>query len=117
MLARRPRCSASRTEHVVVIDADAIPEDAPVKRGDQVKAYQFIRNADGGEDAGLPLNAVAVFLLDRATAWIAVYPKASITAEHTIEALKHRVGPTDKIASFYCDNALELVAAARARRC
>ncbi len=33
---------------------------------------------------------------------------------HTIEALMHFAGPTDKSASFYCDNAPELAAAARA---
>ena len=34
------------------------------------------------------------------------------TTYHTIEAFKHFAGPTDKILSFYSDNAPELVAAA-----
>ena len=52
-------------------------------------------------------------MLDRATGWIAVCPNVSKTAEHTVEAFKHVAGPTDKIASFYSDNAPELAAAAR----
>ena len=50
---------------------------------------------------------------DRATQWIAVYPKATKTAEHTIEAYQHFAEKKDTIASFYCDNAPELAKAAR----
>ncbi len=46
-----------------------------------------------------PINTVTVVMLDRATQWITGYPKASRTAEHTIEAFKYLAGPTDKIAS------------------
>ena len=41
------------------------------------------------------------------------YPESSKSAKHTIEAMKHFAGSKDKISSFYCDNAPELVTAAR----
>ncbi len=62
-------------EHVVVIDADTIPKTTPVKFGDQVTADHLIENADEGEDAELPINTVAVVILDRATQWVAAYPQ------------------------------------------
>ena len=43
-----------------------------------------------------------------------VYPKATKSAFHTIEAMQHFAGATDKPACFYCDNAPELIASARA---
>ena len=51
--------------------------------------------------------------MDRATKWIAVYPISSKSAKHTIEAMRHFAGSKDKVSSFYCDNAPELVTAAR----
>ena len=52
--------------------------------------------------------------MDRATKWIAVYPKSSKSAKHTIEEMKHSTGSKDEVSSFYCDNALELITAASA---
>ena len=52
--------------------------------------------------------------MDRATKWIAVYPKSSKSAKHTIEAMKHFAGSKDRVSSFYCDKAPELITAARA---
>ncbi len=37
----------------------------------------MIKNDDGEEDDGIPVDTVAVVLLDRGTGWIALYPKAS----------------------------------------
>ena len=74
----------------------------------------MIRSEDDAEDTDVPVDTVAVVFLDRATKWIAVYPKSSTSAKHTIEAVKHFAGPEDKIASFYCDNAPELISGARA---
>ncbi len=54
--------------------------------------------------------------MDRATKWIAVYPKSSRSAKHTIEAMKHFAGSKDKVSNFYCDDAPELITAARARQ-
>ncbi len=67
---------------------------APVEFGDQVTGDQFIKNDLGQngeeEDATVPPpRTLAVALLDRATQWIAVYPKATKSAEHTIEAKQH----------------------------
>ena len=64
---------------------------------------------DEEEDVGILVDKAAVVMLDRATQWIDVYPKASKTTEHTKEALQHHAGPKDTISSFYCDNAPELV--------
>ena len=68
----------------------------------------------GGDDSNFPTDTVAVVLFDRATRWLAVYPKAIKTAYHTIEAMQHFAGPKDHISSFYCDNAPELITSARA---
>ena len=66
------------------------------------------------EDPNFPVNTVAVVLLDRGTKWLSVYPKATKSAFHTIEAMQHFAGATDKIANFYYDYAPELITSARA---
>ena len=74
----------------------------------------MIKNDDGEEDDDtVPHDTVAVVLLDRGTGWLDVYPKASKSTEHTIEAFQHFAGANDKVTNFYCDNAPELKAAAR----
>ncbi len=52
----------------------------------------MIKNDDGEEDDGIPVDTVAVVLLDRGTGWIALYPKASKSTEHTVEAFQHFAG-------------------------
>ena len=37
----------------------------------------------------------------RATKWIAVYPKSSKSAKHTIEAMMHFAGSKDRVSNFY----------------
>jgi hypothetical protein len=61
-----------------------------------------------------PIDTVAVALYDRGARWLAVYPEATKTAYHTVEAMQHFCGSKDRIASFYCDNAPELLTSARA---
>mgnify|MGYP000040302007 CR=1 FL=1 len=61
-----------------------------------------------------PTDTVAVLLYDIGTKWLAVCLKATKTTYHTIGAMQHFCGPKAHIASFYCDNAPELVSAARA---
>ena len=51
-------------------------------------ADHLVNNNGEEEDSDIPVNIVAVVLLDGATRWIAVYPTASKTTEHTIEALQ-----------------------------
>jgi hypothetical protein len=87
----------------------------PVKFGEQVTGDHFIKNASSAieEDANFPTDTVAVVLYDRGTKWLAVYPKTTKTTEHTVEAMQHFCGPKDRTASFYSDNAPELVSSAR----
>ena len=88
-----------------------------MKFGEQVTGYHFIKNAsqsDDEEDPPFPIDTVEVALYDRGTKWLAVYPKATQTAYHTVETMQHSSGPKDQIASFYYDNAPELVTSARA---
>ena len=97
----------------LVADEGATPP--PTKFGDQVTGDHFIK---GGvvvddEDPFFPTDTVAVVLYDRATKWLAVYPKTTKTTYHTMEAFQRFGGPRDKIKSFYCDNAPELISAAR----
>ena len=82
----------------------------PYNFGELVTGDHFIRHAslsDDEEDPSFPIDTVAVVLYDRGAKWLAVYPTATKTAYHTIEALQHFCGPKDRIASFYCDNAPE----------
>ena len=69
---------------------------------------------DEADDPNFLADSVAVVLFDRATRWLAVYPKSTKTTYHTIEAFQHFAGAKDKIRSFHCDNAPELLSAARA---
>ncbi len=65
------------TKKVVVIDADTMPREAPAKLGD------LIKSDDEDVDSDIPINTVAVVMLDRATQWIALCPTTSNTATHT----------------------------------
>ena len=58
-------------------------------------------------------DTVAVIVQDRATYWLAGYPKASKTTEDTVAALQHFVGPNDKVKFFYTDGSGELESAAK----
>ncbi len=53
----------------------------PVKLGDQVTGHHMIRNEDDTEDTDVPVDTVAAVFLDRATKWIAVYPKSTKSAK------------------------------------
>ncbi len=52
-------------------------------------------------------------MYDRAAGWLDCFPKASKSTAHTVEAFLEwsRVG--DRIKNFHCENAQELLAAAR----
>ena len=95
---------------------DALPP--PKNFGDQVTGDHFIKKGGGdfdeADDPNFLADSVAVVLFDRATRWLAVYPKSTKTTYHTIEAFQHFAGAKDKIRSFHCDNAPELLSAARA---
>ena len=91
---------------VLVLEPDTVPTEAPTTFGDQVTADHLIRR-------DIPVATVALIMLDRPTEWAAVYPKATSTADHTIETFQHFAGKKENTASFYCDNSPELVKAAR----
>ena len=121
-LPRNPSCEVClgakalrkpKLEIVVVLEPDTATGKAPTRFGDQVAADQLIKNDGEKEEAGIPDDTVALVMLDRSTQWIAVYPKATKTAEHTMEAFQHIAGKKDTTASFYSDNAPELAKAAR----
>ena len=64
----------SKRKKAVAIDPDAIGLKIPEKLGAQVTADRLIKNDDGEEDDGGPVDTVAVVLPDRGTGWIDVYP-------------------------------------------
>ena len=103
-----------RKKIAMIEDDDIKAKKQPVKFGDHVTVYQLLRSEDDAEDTDVPVDTVAAVFLDRATKWIAVYPKSSKSAKHTIEAMKHFAGSKDRVSNFYCDNAPELITAARA---
>ncbi len=69
--------------------------------GGQATADHLIKNDGEKEDSDIPVDTVALAMLDRATHGIAVYSKATKAADHTIEAYQHFAGKKDRIASFY----------------
>ena len=54
----------------------------PVKLGDHCTGDHLIRRDTADEDDGTPVDTSALVMLDKATGWIAVYPKASVHAPH-----------------------------------
>jgi hypothetical protein len=121
-LSKNPHCevcakanvqrTSKRKKRAVAIGPDAIVFRIQDFFGAQVTADHLIKNDDGEEDDGIPVDTVAVVLLDRGKGWIALYPKASKSTEHNVDAFQHIAGAKENIASFYCDNAPELKAAA-----
>ena len=119
MSALRQTYKQAEEEHVATLVPDEAAKKAPVKFCEQVTGYHFIKDAsrsDDEEGPHFPIDTVAVVLSDRGTRWLAVYLEATKTCYHTVEAMQHFCGPKDRIASFYCDNAPELVTSARACR-
>ena len=85
----------------------------PTKLGEQVTGDHFINGGRGDEeDHNFPCDTVAVVLYDRGTRFLAVYPKSAKDTANTVAAMLHFAGPRDKVLSFYCDNAPELIPAA-----
>ena len=58
-------------------------------------------------------DTVAVIVQDKATYWLAGYPKASKTTDDTVAALQNFVGPHDKVKLFYSEGSGELKGAAK----
>jgi hypothetical protein len=52
-------------------------------------------------------------MYDRAAGWLDCFTKASNSTAHTVEAFQEWSGTGDRIDSFHCDSAPELLAAAR----
>ena len=87
--------------------------------GEEVKAVNFgdCVTADhiiiGEKQESRRHDTVAVIVQDKATHWLAGYPKASKTTEDMIAALQHFAGPHDKVKFFYSDGSGELERAAK----
>ena len=64
--------------------------------GDHCAGVNLIKRGAADDDDGLPRDTSALVMLDKATGWIAVYPKASKSTLHTIEAMQHFAGPMTK---------------------
>ncbi len=85
----------------------------PTKFGEQVAGDHFIKGGrEDEEDHNFPCDTVAVVLYDRGTRFLAVYPQSAKDTANTVAAMQHFAGPRDKVQSFYCDNAPELISAA-----
>ena len=66
-LRQGKRPTHTEKENVVEIDPDAIELNIPVKLGAQVNMNHLIKNDDAEEDDDMPVDTVAVVLLDRGT--------------------------------------------------
>ena len=106
---------------IAVVEPDTTEKEETARRdilfsSNRIPFYR--KNGLGQEgiadDPNFPIDTVAVVLFDRGTKWLSVYPKATKSAFHTIEAMQHFARATDNIANFYCDNAPELITSARA---
>ena len=85
----------------------------PTKLGEQVTGDHFIKGGrEDEEDHNFSCDTVAVVLYDRGTRFLAVYPKSAKDTANTVAAVQQFAGPRDKVQSFYCDNAPELISAA-----
>ena len=71
------------------------------------------RGLESEDDASYEGANSALVLYDRGTDWLDCYPSATRSIEHTVEAFKQWAGSKEKIQAFYCDNAHELIGAAR----
>ena len=83
-----------------MIDPDALGPQIPERFGAQITAARLIKHGDGEEGNGIPIDTVAVVLLDRGTGWIDVYPKGPKSTEQTVGAFQHFAGAKDKVTSF-----------------
>ena len=68
---------------------------------------------DDAIESDIVTNGIVMF--DYATKWIDVFPKASKSTEHTIEAFTEWCGPKETVKELYTDNAPSLAKAARAK--
>ena len=73
------------------------------------------RGLDSEEDAEFEGANAAFMLYDRGTDWLDCYPAATRSLDSTVEAFKQWAGPEEKVQSLHCDNAHELIGAARKR--
>ena len=87
--AKIQRTPKRRKSSKPIVGAEAKPP--PAKFGEQVTRDHFIKNGRESaeeEDPNFPSDTVAVVLYDRATQWLAVYPKSAKTTDHTIAAMQ-----------------------------
>ena len=82
-----------------MIETDAEVPKMPTTFGAYVTADHLIKNNNGEGGDEIPHDTVAAVLLDRGTGRLDVYPKASKSTEHTVEAFQHFAGAKNKVAS------------------
>ena len=83
-----------------MIEPDTEEPTIPMKLGAHFAADRLIKNDDGEGDDDIPADTVAVVLLDRGTGWLDVYPRASKSTEHTVEAFQHLAGQKTRSPVF-----------------
>ena len=95
--------------------------EEPATFGAQCTGDHLIRQRglDSEEDAEFEGASSSLMLCDRGTYWLDCYPDATRSLDNTVEAFKQWAGPQEKVQSFHCDSAHELISAARerGRRC
>ena len=85
--------------------------EKPKKFGAQCTGDHLVRQRglESEDDASYEGANSALVLYDRGTDWL------DWSIEHTVEAFKQWAVSKEKIQAFYCDNAHELIGAARKR--
>ena len=89
--------------------------EKPAKSGAQCTGDHLTRQRGLGSDDDASYEGAnsALALYDRGTDWLDCYPSATRSIEYTFEAFKQWVGLQEKMQALHCDNAHELVGAAR----
>ena len=88
---------------------------APVRFGDQVTGDSLIdRTVIGEGDEYFPNSTNAFVMYDRATQWIECHPKATLSYEDTLQAMRNFQGTYGrKVRRFYADNFASIAKAAK----
>ena len=75
-------------------------EPVPVTFEDHCTGDHLIKRDTADDDDGLPVDTSALVMLDKATGWIVVYPKALKPTLPITEAMQRFDGPTGKIKTL-----------------
>ena len=112
-LPKNPYCNACNRAKMFKATArsgNTDPIDKPKRWGDKVTADTMFATND--KSAGINAARYAMVIYDLYSGWLEFSAQAKKSAAKAKQALK-RFDPTSRIKSFYCDNAPELIQAAR----